>query len=110
MSASVTREQRILQHVIARARLLLDPERIWLFGSQARGSATRSSDVDVAFEVPAGARAQWARFVSDTEESLPALADLDLVDIDRCGPELAEEIRRTGQLIYERGHVDAAPR
>jgi len=108
MQAVATREQRILQHVIARARILLDPERIWLFGSVARGSATRSSDVDLAFEFPPEARASWARFVADTEDSLPALADLDLVDIDRCAPELAEEIRHTGRLIYERGHVDAA--
>src|SRR5262245_2922208 len=110
MQASATREQRILQHVIAEARRLIDPQRIWLFGSQARGSATRGSDVDLGFELPANARASWARFVSDTEESLPALADLDLVDMNRCAPELADEIRRTGHVIYERGHGDAAAR
>jgi len=107
---AIEREQRILRYVVAQARRLLDPDRIWLFGSRARGLATRLSDVDIAFQLPAEAHASWARFVSDTEESLPALAELDLVDVDRCGPELAEEIRRTGQLLYERGYGDAPAR
>src|SRR5687767_4077059 len=90
----------ILDHVVAKAVHDLDVERIWLFGSQQRGVATRASDVDIAFKLPAGSRRSWARFVLETEDSLPALVDLDLVDIEHCHPELAREVVRTGRVVY----------
>jgi len=102
MGAEEPRLARILEHVVAKAVQDLDVERIWLFGSQNRGVATRASDVDLALKLPAGSRPNWARFVLETAESLPALVDIDLVDIERCRPELAREVVRTGRVVYER--------
>ena len=92
----------ILDHVVTKAVHDLGVERIWLFGSRSRDAATRASDVDLALKLPAGSRRHWARFVLETEESLPALAELDLVDIEGCPPELAAEVIRTGRIVYER--------
>ena len=88
--------------LVARAVRLVDPKRVWLFGSHLRGTATRASDVDLAFEVPPSARGRWAAFVSESEEEVPALVDLDLVDVNTCDATLAREIPSTGCLVYER--------
>ena len=93
---------RIVHDVVDRAVRLLDPTRIWLFGSHARGDATLTSDVDLAFEVSRSARAKWAAFVLEAEDEVPALVDLDLVDLETCDPALAREIATTGRVVYER--------
>jgi predicted nucleotidyltransferase len=97
------RLDRIVDAVVARANQTIRPERVWLFGSQAKGTAGRASDVDLAFEFPARLRDAWSAFVADTEETVPALVDLDLVDLAVCGARLAAEITSTGRLVYERG-------
>ncbi len=93
---------RIVRDVVDRAVRLVAPRRIWLFGSHARGGATPTSDVDLAFDVPPSARAGWAAFVLETADDVPALVDMDLVDIGTCGPALAREILTTGRVVYER--------
>ncbi len=93
---------RIVSDVLARAVRLVDPERAWLFGSQARGTATRASDVDLAFELPPSAGNRWAAFAIEAQEEVPALVDLDLVDLGTCDPAVAHEITSTGRIIYQR--------
>lgn len=95
------RLRRIVDHVVQQARLHVAPDRIWLFGSHARGTADRGSDMDFALRLRKSDPTAWSRFVLETQDSVPALIDLDLVDIDRCGPELAREIEATGRLVYE---------
>jgi uncharacterized protein len=96
------RLDRIVRDVVARAVRAVDPERIWLFGSCARGTNTRASDVDLAFELPEDKRVGWSAFVLEAEDEVPALVDLDLVDLGTCAPSLTAEIIRTGRLVYER--------
>jgi predicted nucleotidyltransferase len=93
---------RVVGDVVARAVRMLHPTRIWLFGSQARGTSSRGSDVDLALEVPPSARQAWSRFVLDSAEDVPALVDLDLVDLGTCSPALAAEIASTGRIVYEK--------
>ena len=83
---------------------MVAPTQIWLFGSHAQGAATPTSDVDLAFDVPALDRGAWAAFVLEASDEVPALVDLDLVDIRTCAPALAREITATGRVVYER-HV-----
>jgi predicted nucleotidyltransferase len=100
--ATKDRVDRAVAYVVGRASQLLDVERVWLFGSQALGTATPHSDVDLAFRLLPGSRERWARFVLECEEEVPALVDLDLVDVDQCDPALAHEIVATGRVVYER--------
>ena len=79
-SATKDRIDRVVTYVVDRASQLLDVERVWLFGSQALGTATPRSDVDLAFRLLPGSRERWAGFVLECEEEVPALIDLDLVD------------------------------
>ncbi len=93
---------RIVSDVVARAVRLVAPRQIWLFGSHARGDAWPTSDVDLAFDVPAADRRKWAAFVLEAEDEVPALVDLDLVDLGTCAPALAREITTKGRVVYER--------
>ncbi|MEP7309805.1 MAG: nucleotidyltransferase domain-containing protein [Acidobacteriota bacterium] len=96
------RLDRIVGDVVAQAVRLVAPRQIWLFGSHARGGATATSDVDLAFDVPALDMGVWAAFVLEASDEVPALVDLDLVDIATCAPALAREIATTGPVVYER--------
>jgi predicted nucleotidyltransferase len=96
------RTAHVVGDIVARARRLLDVERVWLFGSQARGTDTRSSDFDIALQIGPAARARWATFVTECDDEVPALVDLDLVDLGSCDPNLADEIIATGRVVYER--------
>ena len=96
------RIDRVVAYVVGRASQPLDVERVWLFGSQALGTATPRSDVDLAFRLLPGSRERWTRFVLECEDEVPALVDLDLVDVDHCDPALAREIVATGLMVYGR--------
>jgi predicted nucleotidyltransferase len=81
-----------------------DVRQVILFGSHAKGTATDLSDIDVAVvtDTPVddwlGASARLFRLRRDINLSIePVLIDSSS---DRSG--FLEEIRRTGELVYER--------
>lgn len=77
--------------------------RVILFGSRARGDATKTSDFDIAVVVPALSEDDWARFVSDLRESAPTLCHVDIVRLEsQIRNELRHHIEREGIVIYER--------
>jgi predicted nucleotidyltransferase len=78
---------------------------LWLFGSQAKGTARTDSDVDLA--------ALFSRHVR-VEDVLTARADLaqllgrevDLVDLRRASPILGHQVVRDGRLLMDRDPAD----
>ncbi len=89
-------EERISQ-VVALVREALAPHRIILFGSRARGSAVRGSDIDLAVE---GAPPElFFKFYARLFMALPK--PVDLVDLSQDIP-IASIIRAKGVSIYER--------
>ena len=89
---------RTLDYAVEQARLHLNARRVWLFGSRARGSATRLSDIDIAVE--AGENAQWGLFAANMEEYAPTLLHIDLVDMANCGQHLRDAVLEDGILLY----------
>lgn len=91
--------------ILDRAILWLDEQFgldvLWLFGSEARGTATTDSDVDLA---------ALFRCVPSPSELLEARAELgtllgravDLVDLDRASPILVMQVLRHGTLLLDR--------
>jgi uncharacterized protein len=86
-----------------RARQTLDVRQVILFGSYARGTAMQDSDIDVAVITAAPVTDWWEastnlfRLRRDINLSIePVLID---TSSDRSG--FLEEIRRTGELIYD---------
>lgn len=75
-------------------------ERLWLFGSYARGDANAHSDVDLAFELADGAkweRLKWARLLSKSLHH-----DVDLLARPKRSDRVFEDFERDKECIYER--------
>ncbi len=68
----------VVEFVVEQARRLLNPRRIILFGSRARGDASETSDYDIAFDL-ADNKSNWSFFSSEAEEKTPTLKKLDLI-------------------------------
>jgi uncharacterized protein len=102
-------DRRELIQELAR-RLALHPavERVWLFGSRARGDHFERSDIDLAIEAPAMDRYDWLKLSLDFEEDAPTLLCIDLVRMDEAPGNLREQIREEGMVIHERSRADAA--
>ena len=66
---------------------------IYLFGSFANGTFTRSSDIDIAID---GAREEQIRQLRCILESSTIPRKVDIVDLNFCGEKLREIIFREG--------------
>lgn len=85
-----------------RARFAGTPalRKVTLFGSFARGDATRSSDVDLALEIDDPAA--LAPLVEALQSGAPTLRKLDCVDFRSAPEALREKIEAEGEVVYER--------
>lgn len=83
-------------------------ERVWLFGSRARGDHLERSDIDLAIEAPAMAELDWLRIKLDFEDEAPTLLLIDLVRLDDAPKDLREQILEEGRIIYERSSAPTA--
>ena len=87
------------------ARMLVeDPriERVWLFGSRARGDGFERSDIDLAIEAPTLPDDAWRRLHLDFPEDAPTLLMIDLVRLDRADASLRRQVEDEGILLHER--------
>lgn len=73
------------QRVVACLAGIPEVERVWLFGSRARGDARPRSDIDLAIEAPRADARRWQDILDAVEEA-PAV--------------LRAEIERTGRLLH----------
>ncbi len=88
---------RVLNEIVAFAERHA-VERVVLFGSRARGSHTRRSDVDLAVQ-----GGDFDAFFWDVKEKTHSLLSFDVVDLDReASEELKREIEREGITVYEK--------
>ena len=92
-------------------RLALHPavERVWLFGSRARGDHFPRSDIDLAIEAPGIDRGEWAALHLDLEEEADTLLLIDCVLIDDLPESFRRRVHREGKLLYERGNPAGLP-
>jgi predicted nucleotidyltransferase len=80
----------------------VDPERVILYGSRARGDAREHSDYDLAFVFPQSDRGKWVRFLSDLDDAPIALLPVDLLDLNEASESLRQRICKEGITLYER--------
>lgn len=93
------REQKIYGQLAALGKQYA-VEKIVLFGSRARGTNDRKSDIDIAVY---GCK-NFRGFYFDVNEKVDTLLEFDVVDMDQKGisSELINEIERDGVLLYEK--------
>ena len=82
-------------------------ERVWLFGSRARGDHFERSDIDLAIEAPGMDRHDWLKLSLDFEEEAPTLLCIDLVRLEEAPDVLREQILEEGIVVHERSRADA---
>lgn len=80
----------IIDKITGEIKKQVNPERIILFGSRARGDAHRNADIDIAVDTNEGV------------EKIEAIYPGDLVNYRKVSPTLREKIDREGVIIYER--------
>jgi predicted nucleotidyltransferase len=93
--------EQAVQQIVTLAVQHLKPRCIWLFGSRARGTYRKNSDIDVGFDFE-GTASAWALFLAEVEENVESLLGIDCVNIHHCDLALSRAIREEGKLIYER--------
>ena len=92
---------RFLRQIIDTAIDYVDPQRILIFGSRARGGERVTSDYDLAF---AGLLRpeNWSRFVLYLDEHAETLLPFDLVCYEDASCALRAQIDEDGIILYER--------
>jgi uncharacterized protein len=83
-------------------------ERVWLYGSRARGDNFERSDIDLAVEAPAMGADDWIRLKFDIVDEAPTLLLIDLVRLEEAPDHLREQIRQEGVVVYERSRAREA--
>jgi predicted nucleotidyltransferase len=93
----MTLQDPVLDYIVELARNRIQPTRILLFGSRARGDHRERSDYDLAFEFPIAFEMHWPKFVLDAQENSPTLCGLDLINLREIRAELRDRILKEGK-------------
>ena len=88
-----------LKKLMKQAIIMIQPQKVILFGSRARGDAVANSDFDVAFEF--SNKKGWDQLANWPEENLDSLYKYDLIDVDEIKSEFREKILKEGVVLYE---------
>ncbi len=91
-----------IRRVVDHAVRAVDPTRVILYGSRARGDAREDSDYDLAFIFSKEHRRQWIRFLADFDDAALTLLPVDLLDWGEASERLRERIGKEGVTLYER--------
>lgn len=91
-----------IRNLVALAVAKLDPERVILFGSRARGTAGEMSDFDLAFDFDPSRSGAWSRFVVEFDDTPATLWPVDLVNLRTAGEEMRLEIESGGRVLYSK--------
>ena|SRR3989304_416222 len=90
--------RELLRQIVDAIVRHVNPMRIIIYGSRARGDYTVTSDIDIAMERDNGK--EFFRCVIDDE--VRTLLKLDIVDLNEVNEKVRDEIEREGLLIYEK--------
>lgn len=86
--------------LINKAKEMIDPSQIILYGSFARGDPHSKSDIDIAFKFKSD-RLQWIQFVDWANENFQTLRQLDLVNFKELNQSFQHRIEKEGKILYE---------
>ena len=77
-------------------------DKVWLFGSFARGEETETSDIDLLVQFTKGVKLGWLYFRIINELESLAKRKIDLVEISTLDPFVSPFVNKERILIYER--------
>ncbi len=93
----------ITQKVVDLLKQDLNPQRIILFGSRAKGTAKPYSDIDIAIEGGKALDHRERRKLKEKIEEISGIYTVDLIFLDLVEKDFAELVKKTGKVLYEKG-------
>lgn len=95
------REKEVLNYVIEILKKLINPEKIYLFGSRIKGIAFYYSDFDLGIEAntPEIVKLQELR---EKIDEISGLYSIDIVFLKDIEEDFADMVRKTGVIVYEK--------
>jgi predicted nucleotidyltransferase len=90
-----------IQNVVSTIVEKINPLKIVLFGSRARGDARPDSDFDVCVFLPSPDLDPWIRLKLDIDEKPLTLFILDLVEYSNLNADFQANISKEGATLYE---------
>ena len=78
-------------------------EKVYLFGSRARGNNQERSDIDIAIVCPNATAAEW-NYILETIDNVPTLIKIDCIrfdDLKKTNP-LQQAIEKDKVVLYKR--------
>ena len=90
--------QQLINQVKAIILKHTKPERIWLYGSEAMGTAQNNSDIDIAFYAPV--ENDYKYLMVEDIEKLSTLIKVDLSNLHQCDERFINRVKVTGKVIY----------
>lgn len=93
-----------VQRAVEFAAKTLRPQKIYLFGSRARGDARPNSDFDFCIVLDGVCPLEnWTKFLLDVRELPLTLHSMDWLRWDELDVTLQKIVIQEGALIYEKG-------
>jgi predicted nucleotidyltransferase len=90
---------REIQEVVSKLAKEYGAERVYLFGSYARGDMTEGSDIDLRIDKGAIRGLAFAGLLGDLEDALGT--NIDLISTAGMSPEFLQEIQKDEVLLYD---------
>ncbi len=91
-----------LCQLVEKAVEIVDPNKVWIFGSRARGDHRKLSDYDLAFDVSPEMIIKWTDFAVEKKDSIQTLLPQDWILFSSAPSGLKKQILKEGILIYEK--------
>lgn len=91
-----------IKNLVKRIIQELNPYKIILFGSRARGDHRDNSDFDIAVQASFIPPEVWARLQIAIEEEPITLYHVDLVDLKQLSNDYKKRIANEGKVLYAR--------
>ena len=77
-------------------------ERVFVYGSYAKGTNHAQSDIDLALTAPMLTDADFARLWYTVTYEMPGLIPIELARLDGAADDFSQRVRQKGVVIYER--------
>lgn len=94
------KEHPFLVSLIQLAQKELIVQKIYIFGSRARGDARKNSDFDIAILSEGTSSVTWLNFCAKWDHSKETLHSFDLILLNSIDSKFKDKILKEGTLLY----------
>ena len=91
----------LVERVVSTILNHLNPKKIIIYGSRARGDFRQTSDIDIAVECD-GDNREIGVLNEILNEDIPSLLKYEIINLKKVNKRLRDEVMREGIVIYEK--------